>query len=127
MSGEANQVVAEKDTAQNLNSGLVAAYSTPSMIALMESASVAAIQNELSLGQTSVGIEMSVKHLAPTPVGDHVRARAVLQEIHGNRLKFVVEAWDDEEKIGEGVHTRAIIDLERFARRLKRKESHLGT
>ena len=121
MTGEASQVVTEQDTAAKLGSGLVAAYSTPSMVALMESASVAAIQKHVTAGQTSVGIEISVKHLAPTPVGMGVRARAELLEIAGRRLKFKVEAWDDKEKVGEGIHARAIIDSERFAHRLKRK------
>jgi len=123
-SGEASQVVTEQDTAAKLGSGLVAGYSTPSMIALMEMACVAAIQKDMRIGQTSVGMEVSVSHLAPTPVGMHVKARAVLQEINGSRLKFKVEAWDDKERIGEGVHTRVIIDLERFADRLERKKNN---
>ena len=107
MSGEARRVVREQDTAAKLGSGLASAYSTPSMVALMENASVAAIAPEMSVGQTSVGIEISVKHVAPTPVGMHVRARAVLLKIDGSRVKFKLEAWDDKERIGEGVHTRA--------------------
>ena len=76
MSGEVSRVVTDQDMAARLGSGLVEAYSTPSMVALMENASVAAIQAHLLDGQTSVGIEVAVKHLAPTPVGMRVRARA---------------------------------------------------
>jgi fluoroacetyl-CoA thioesterase len=89
---------------------LVAAYSTPSMIPLMERAGVAAIQRYLSEGQTSVGVEVNIKHLAATPVGMQVTARASLIEIDGGRLKFRVEAWDDKEKIREGLHVRAVPD-----------------
>lgn len=121
MSGEVSRVVTDQDTAARLGSGLVEAYSTPSMVALMEGASVAAIQAHLREGQTSVGIEVAVKHLASTPVGMRVRARASLLEINGGRLKFQVDAWDDKEKIGEGLHVRAVLDAARYDQRLRRK------
>jgi predicted thioesterase len=103
---------------------MVEAYSTPSMVALMENASVAAIQARLREGQTSVGIEVAVKHLAPTPVGMRVRARASLLEIDGDRVKFRVEAWDDKEKIGEGLHVRAVVEAARFDQRLRQKRQN---
>jgi fluoroacetyl-CoA thioesterase len=121
MSGEVSTVVTDQDTAARVRSGLVEALSTPSMIGLMESASVAAIQPHLKGGQACVGIEVAVKHLAATPVGMRVRARATLVEIDGGRLKFKVEAWDDKELIGEGYHVRAIVDATRFESRLKQK------
>jgi fluoroacetyl-CoA thioesterase len=121
ITGEMSHVVAEEDTAARIGSGLVAAYSTPSMIALMERASVAAIQRHLSAGQISVGVEVDIKHLAATAVGMQVKARASLIEIEGNRLRFRVESWDEKEKIGEGFHVRAILDALRFDQRLRRK------
>jgi fluoroacetyl-CoA thioesterase len=124
MSGEVSCVVSGRDTAASLGSGLVEAFSTPSLVALMESASVAAIQPHLRGGQTSVGIEVDIKHLAPTPVGMQVRAQAKLLEIDGSRLRFRVEAWDDVEQIGEGYHVRAILDAARFDKRLKQKTRH---
>lgn len=126
ITGEMSHVVAEQDTASKIGSGLVAAYSTPSMIALMERASVAAIQRYISEGQTSVGVEVDIKHLAATPVGMQVTARASLIEIDGKRLRFRVEAWDDKEKIAEGLHVRAIVDTLRFEQRLKRKTGDDG-
>ena len=123
LSGEATQIVTEQETAAKLGSGLVDAYSTPSLVSLMENASVAAIEGFMSDGQTTVGVEVSVRHLAPTPVGMHVKALAVLEGIRGNRLKFKVEAWDEKERIGEGLHTRVIIDIPRFSRRLQEKAS----
>ncbi len=55
-----------------------------------------------------------MRHLAPTPVGMHVRARAELLEVEGRRLVFHVEAWDEVERIGEAVHERFIVDEVRF-------------
>ena len=119
--GESTAVVTDALTAASYGSGLVPAFATPAMIALMENASVAAIQPYLSAGQTSVGTEVNVKHLAATPVGMHVRARSELTAVEGRRLSFHVYAWDDKEKIGEGTHVRAIIDDARFAERLAKK------
>ena len=72
MSGEVSRVVTRQDTAARVASGLVEAFSTPSLVALMESASVAAIRPHMSEGQTAVGIEVAIKHLAATPVGMRV-------------------------------------------------------
>jgi fluoroacetyl-CoA thioesterase len=121
MVGEASEFVSEQLTAASVRSGLVSAYATPSMIALMENASVAAIQKSLSKGQTSVGVEVNVKHLAATPVGVRVRARAEVIALEGRRVVFKVEAWDPREKIGEGTHTRVIVDAARFKDKVEQK------
>ena len=121
--GESSEVVTDQLTAASHGSGLVPAFATPAMIALMENASVAAIQKYLSAGQTSVGTEVNIQHLAATPVGMRVRARSELTAVDGRRLSFKVEAWDDKEKIGEGTHVRAIIDDARFKERIAQKRS----
>jgi fluoroacetyl-CoA thioesterase len=119
--GEASELVTEQHTASKWGSGLVVAFATPAMVGLMESASVAAIENNLVAGTTSVGIELSVKHLAPTPIGMRVTARAELLSVHGRRLEFKVEAWDEKEKIGEGTHWRAVVDAGKFMERVREK------
>jgi len=121
MVGEASEFVSEQLTAASVRSGLVSAYATPSMIALMENASVTAIQKSLGKGQTSVGVEVNVKHLAATPVGVRVRARAEVIALEGRRVTFKVEAWDPQEKIGEGTHTRVIVDAARFKDKVEQK------
>lgn len=119
--GEITQRVTEQLTAAHFGSGLVPAFATPAMIGLMEGASVAAIQKCLSAGQTSVGIEVNVKHLAATPVGMNVRVRSEVLAVDGRRITFKVEAWDDREQIGEGTHVRAVVDEARFMERLRQK------
>ncbi|MDE3092142.1 MAG: thioesterase family protein [Chloroflexota bacterium] len=121
LAGESSEMVTDQLTAAAHGSGLVPAFATPAMIALMENASVAAIQEYLGAGQTSVGIEVSIKHLAATPVGLRVRARSEVSAIDGRRVVFKVEAWDDKEKIGEGTHVRAIVDDARFMQRIAEK------
>ncbi len=119
--GEATELVTDQVTAAFFGSGLVPAFATPAMLALMENASVNAIQPHLAAGQTSVGTEISIKHLAATPVGMRVRARSEVIAVDGRRVTFRIEAWDDQEKIGEGTHARAIVDDARFKERLAGK------
>lgn len=123
LSGESTATVTEQRTAASYGSGLVPAFATPAMVALIEGASVNAIQGYLGTGQTSVGIEVNVKHLAATPVGMKVRARAEVIGINGNRVVFRVEVWDEIEKVGEGTLVRAIVDESRFLAGIARKRA----
>ncbi len=123
--GESSQVVTDQLTAALYGSGLVPAFATPAMVALMENASVAAIQKHLGAGQTSVGVEVNVKHLAATPVGMRGRARSEVTAVDGRRVSFKVEAWDEREKIGEGTHQRVIVDDARFKERMAQKRSNV--
>jgi fluoroacetyl-CoA thioesterase len=119
--GERQAVVTDALLATHLGSGGIAVYATPAMIALMEAAAVAAIDPLLPEGQASVGIELAVKHLAATPPGQQVRARAEVTEVTGRRVTLHVQAWDELELIGEGTHTRYVIDVARFVERARCK------
>ena len=79
-----------------------------------------------SQGQTSVGSEVNIRHMAATPVGMQVRFRAELTSVDRRRMCFKVEAWDEVDKIGEGQHERFIIDEGRFYERLKVKQEKTG-
>jgi len=74
--GEQQVTVTEALTARHLGSGGILVYATPAMVALMEAAAVAAIDPLLAQGQASVGTRLEVRHLAATPMGQQVRARA---------------------------------------------------
>ena len=119
--GESAWLITRELTAAAHGSGLVAAFATPALVALMENASVNAIQKTLPPGQTSVGIEINVKHIAATPVGMRVRARAEVIAVEGRRVTLKVEAWDDREKVGEGTHQRMVVDEARFNERFQQK------
>lgn len=121
----AEQVITVSDdlTAQAIGSGDLPVYATPAMIALMEATSVIAIENFLPPGYSTVGIEINVKHVAATPVGEEVRVQAEVIDIEGKRIVFNVQAWDDEDLIGEGTHVRYIIEIERFMQRVARKRA----
>src|ERR1700759_3121860 len=86
--------------------------STPSMIGLMERTSIQAVQAHLPEGHTTVGFEVNVKHFGATPKGEKVTIRAELLEVDGRKLRFKVEAHDEDKKVGEGTHRRAIIAIQ---------------
>ncbi|HZO72829.1 MAG TPA: thioesterase family protein [Ktedonobacteraceae bacterium] len=116
--GEATTTVVHENTAAAVGAGGVEVFGTPMMVALMENAAWAAVAKELDDGHVTVGTVVNVKHLAATPLGQRVRATAELIEIDGRRLVFRVEAHDEKQKIGEGLHERFIVNLERFLGRI---------
>ena len=120
--GEASIVVSNEVTARHLGSGTVAVFATPEMVRLMERAAVNGLAPYLAPGQQSVGTMVNVKHLAATPVGATVTARAELLSIDGRRLFFKVSAHDGTDLIGEGTHERALIDLAKFEQRVAAKQ-----
>ncbi len=73
-----------------------------------------------------MGIEVLARHRAPTPIGTRVYIRAELIEVRGDQLRFRAELWDDVEPIGEAEHRRAVIDVERFLRRVEAKATRVG-
>jgi fluoroacetyl-CoA thioesterase len=97
-------------------------YSTPAMISLMEQTSIKVLTPHLDEGEQSVGTKISVSHFKATPIGQKVRAKATLTEIADvgrptKRYRFSVEAFNEKEKIGEGTHERAVINVTQFAGR----------
>ena len=118
---EEELVVAEQHTAAHLGSGGVKVLATPIMVALMEAAARNLADPNLEPGHMSVGTALNIKHLAATPLGMRVRARAELVSAEGRWLNFKVEAFDEREKVGEGTHTRAIVNLKRFWDKLQTK------
>jgi predicted thioesterase len=112
-------LVTEKNTASAVGSGGVHVFATPSMILLMEQAARNAVQDALPDGWTTVGTRVDVRHLAATPLGQKVVAKATVVDVDGRRLVFEVEASDQRGKVGEGKHERFIVDLERFMSKLE--------
>jgi fluoroacetyl-CoA thioesterase len=123
LTGEAHLTVDFTLTAAALGDFGVVVLGTPYMINLMEIASAKAVEPELEPGQATVGTLVDVKHLAATPIDMRVTATSRLVEVDGRRLVFEVEAYDEREKIGEGHHERAIVNLARFLERTQAKAS----
>lgn len=114
MHGETSTLVEREDTALEVGSGNLLVYATPCMVALMEGAACEAIKHVLGEDKTSVGIDLSISHIAATPVGMEVRAEAVVTAVEKNIISFSVAAYDEQNKIGEGVHKRAVVTSQKF-------------
>lgn len=123
MTAEKHDQVTTNNTAISYGSGGAAVYATPAMIGLMEGTCLAAVDPHLPAGMGTVGIHLDVRHLAATPIGLGVRAVAELVEIAGKRLTFKMEAFDDNEKIGEGTHQRYIIEVQKFMNKAQSKKA----
>ena len=110
------QIVTNELTAAAVGSGLLPVFGTPYMIGLMENAAQNALSVFLEEGQGSVGTHLDIKHIAPTPVGMKVFVEAEITAVseNGKMIDFALKAWDEKGPIGEGTHTRAIINNERF-------------
>lgn len=109
--------VTDADTAQSLGSGDVPVLGTPRALALAEAATVALTAGRLPAGSTTVGVRAELDHLLATPVGGVVVAEAVLSEVDGRRLAFVVTVRQDEQVAARVRVDRMIVDREKFVAR----------
>jgi predicted thioesterase len=97
--------------------------STPHMIGHMELTARDTVLPFLEAGFDTVGTHVDVYHLAAAPIGAVVTFTAEVVAVDGRRIQFRVEAWDETERIGEGTHERAIINVAKFATRLAEKKT----
>lgn len=115
MTHEMAVTVTPEHTAHVMGNPGVHVFATPWVVTLLENACSALLRPHLPRGGGSVGTMVDVRHLAATPVGMTVRARATVLEASGKRVLFEVEAADEVEKIAEGRHERFIVgDMARF-------------
>ncbi len=119
---EATQDVTPDLTAPHVGSGSMAVYATPSMAGLVENTCTTMVEASMEEGQTTVGVDLHIRHLAPTPVGHTVRIRAEVVDVDGSIITFKAQLWDEVELIGEADHKRAVIDVERFMQRVRTKD-----
>ena len=118
---EQKRVTRRDDCITFLGGEVQPSLATPSMINWMEICCRDAILPHLDDGQDSVGIKVDIEHLAATPMGQEVTYTAAVVEVDGRRVRFRVEASDGSEMVGRGAHERYVIDIERFAARLRKK------
>lgn len=116
LTGSAEALVGDADTAMALGSGDVPVLGTPRLLALAELATVRAVAGELEPGKTTVGYRVEIEHLAPTPVGEQVRAEAVLERVEDAQLVFRVTVDDPGGRVASGTITRVLVNRDRFLR-----------
>lgn len=114
------RTVEEHHLAAHVGSGDLRVLATPSMIALMEEAAMHCVAPHIEDTQTTVGGHIAASHLKPTAYGRTITATATLTAVEGRKLQFTVTASDEQGLIGEGEHTRFIVDREKFMARLEK-------
>lgn len=95
--------------------------STPALLLWMEMTSRESIKELLSQSQDTLGVGVTLKHLAATPVGGRVRIVTRLVKVEGRIYSLEIEAFDDTEKVGEAMHQRAAVTIAKFAVRVRAK------
>lgn len=123
ITGEAEAVVSEENTAINMGSGTLPVFATPAMVAVVEKAAWSSVAGELEEGQSTVGTAMTLSHESATPVGLKITAKTTLTAIDRRKLTFSWEAYDEAGIIGRGTHERFIVDNEKFVSKAERKKS----
>jgi predicted thioesterase len=121
VTGEARHRVVTENLVSFRKPDAPAVLATPWLLHVMETAAYLAILPHLEPGEASVGVRFDFEHLAPTPAGDTVIATAKVVAVEGKRITLEFEARDSHELVARGKHVRAVIDKERFRRRLKKK------
>ena len=114
-------LVEEKHTAPRIGSGKVHVLATPVMINVIEAAALAAVEDLLPQGFQSLGTVLNVRHIAATPVGMKITARAEVTGVEGRTIRFRVEVHDEKDLIGDGTHTRLVVNVARFDQRVQAK------
>jgi fluoroacetyl-CoA thioesterase len=119
--GELPFVVEPKHCIDFATDGMPAVLSTPQLIGLLERTARQALAPFLEPDELSVGIEIELRHLAATPLGQQVTCTARVISVDGTQVGFQIEARDQHELIARGLHKRAVIRVENFAKRVRRK------
>jgi predicted thioesterase len=119
--GAAELRVAISDTARLAGSGSLEVLATPVLAALMEAAACRAVDAFLAPGWTSVGTRLDLSHLAASPVGALVTAQAVVTAAEGRRIDFELSASDGGGQVGAAVHSRFVVEAERFMAKTARR------
>jgi predicted thioesterase len=118
--------VADQDAIHFMGPDAPPVLATPVLLLWMEKTSHAHAGALLDPGEETVGASVSLKHLAPTPVGMKVRITSKLTKVEGRKYTFELEAFDEVEKVGEAVHERGRVNVARFAARVVEKKSKSG-
>ena len=116
---EESYVIKTENSAENMGSGDLAVLSTPSLVAFMENAAKNYLNKFLPEEMGSVGSNININHIAPTLIGNSITVRGKITEVIKEKIiKFSIEAYEKDKKIGEAEHTRVIINNTKFLEKL---------
>ncbi|MCC8115630.1 MAG: thioesterase family protein [Planctomycetes bacterium] len=110
-------VVSEANLASAVGSGLVDVYATPMLVALCELAASNCVKPHLEAGEVTVGTKVDIEHSAASVTGMRVTATATVTAVDRRRVDFSLSVVDEAGEVGKGVHSRFIVDREKFIAR----------
>ena len=114
-------VVQPQETAMAFESGDLEVLATPRLVGMFESVAKDMLGATLTPEHTSVGVHIDLKHLKATAVGQTVEIMVTVTAIEGRRYTFALRAVDaSNDVIGEGTHTRVVVNRQRFLEGLKK-------
>ena len=119
--GESTLLVRDEHTASRVGSGRIRVLATPVMINVIEAAALACCEALLPEGHQSLGTSLNISHLAATPVGMRIVARATVAQVEGRKIRFAVKVHDQRDLIGEGTHDRVVVNVAKFDLRVQEK------
>ncbi|MCA9147358.1 MAG: thioesterase family protein [Planctomycetales bacterium] len=120
--GELSFTVESSQTIKFDESGMPEVLSTPTLVWFLEHSAREALLPLFEGGEACVGVHLDIHHLAATPLGHKVQCRAKVIHVEGRIVTFQVEAYDERELIARGTHKRAVVDVQRFAKSVARKQ-----
>lgn len=115
---ELSEIVTKENTADAVGNKSVFVYATPFLVALIEKTCINLMEKDLESGEVSVGTNINLDHLAPTPIGNEVICKAKLVEHNNKKYVFDVEAFDGDKIIGKATHTRYKVNLDKFLKNI---------
>lgn len=119
--GEHAYLTEAKHAVEFAGNGMPAVVSTPNLVGFLERTARETLAPHLDADERSVGIEIDIRHLAPTPVGQTVHCTARVIAVDGTKITFQIEVRDEREVVVRGLHKRAVIRTESFSRRVQAK------
>ena len=96
-------------------------YSTPSMVRDIEYTCHELLNEHLNDGENSVGTHVSVDHIGATVEGDEVEVSVTITAVEGRAVSFEATVKDSLEEVGQGVHNRFVVDVQKTYERLTEK------
>ncbi len=101
-------------------------YGTPHLIADIEHTCRDLLLEHSDSGEDSVGMEVNVRHLAPTLLDMPVDVTVTIKAAEGRKITFDVSAKDEIEPICTGTHVRFVVDVKKTQERLQAKAAKLA-
>lgn len=112
------RTITSEETAAKVASGTLDVYGTPFLIAFMEKTSLDIVAPFLKEDESTVGISINMKHLKANKIGDEIFCESKLIKIEGKKLTFKIKVTHNETTVGEAIHERFIISINKFLSKL---------